>query len=101
MNFGLKDSDLNYIRQIVKNFPEIDDIVIFGSRAIGNYKPGSDIDICIKGKNISLDTVSKLKAALEDMGPLPYFVDIIDYNNIDNLELQKHIDEFGIILNSN
>lgn len=97
MKFGLTNSDLIYMRNIFQKFQEIESVIIFGSRALGNYKSGSDIDICIKGKNISFDTTSQLKAQLEEMGPLPYFIDIVDYNSIDNLELKKHIDQYGIL----
>lgn len=45
MSFGLKSSDLDYIINTIKKFPQIKKAVIFGSRAKGNFKPGSDIDI--------------------------------------------------------
>ena len=56
MNFGLTKSDLNYITKTLKQFPEIESTFIFGSRAMGNFKPASDIDLCLKGKNITIDT---------------------------------------------
>ena len=48
--FGLKDSDINAIIAILKRYPDVKEAIIFGSRAMGNYKPGSDIDIALKGK---------------------------------------------------
>ncbi|MEW4901747.1 nucleotidyltransferase domain-containing protein [Clostridium tetani] len=47
---------------------------MFGSRAKGNYKPGSDIDIAIYGENINLDILSKLNSILEEKSPMPYFL---------------------------
>jgi predicted nucleotidyltransferase len=82
---------------LIKKFPEIEKAKIFGSRAIGNYKRGSDIDIAIIGNNITFGTVLRLKNYLED-STLPYFVDILDYKSIKNQELKKHIDEKGIEL---
>ena len=70
---GLKKRDLDYIVNAIKRFSEIEKAVIFGSRAKKTYKPGSDVDIGIYGKNITFDTVSALHAVLEDEGPLPYF----------------------------
>ena len=96
MKFGLKDSDLNYILSVLEQFPEIKNVLIFGSRAIGNFKNNSDIDICIQGKNIDIDTLSSLKSELEDKGPIPYQFDIVNYKNITVAEFREHIDKFGI-----
>ncbi|BDR72870.1 hypothetical protein K144316041_15780 [Clostridium tetani] len=73
MNFGLRESDLEYIVNIISGFDEIEKAYIFGSRAKGNYKPGSDIDIAIYGENINLDILSKLNSILEEKSPMPYF----------------------------
>ena len=98
MKFGLSQSDINYIRSILIQFNEIEEVVIFGSRAMGNFKPQSDIDICLKGANISLETLSKIKALLESVGPMPYLVDIISYKDLNSEELKNHIDNYGIKL---
>ncbi|SUY66782.1 nucleotidyltransferase domain-containing protein [Clostridium tetani] len=74
MNFGLRESDLEYIVNIISGFDEIEKAYIFGSRAKGNYKPGSDIDIAIYGENINLDLLSKLNSILEEKSPMPYFL---------------------------
>ena len=50
MNFGLRPQDLTEIIEMIRQFPDIEEAVIFGSRAKGNYKKGSDVDIAIKGK---------------------------------------------------
>jgi predicted nucleotidyltransferase len=98
MNFGLKEADLNYIISIIGNFNEIEKAVIFGSRAKGNYKPGSDIDIAIYGENINFDTISALHSLLEDQGPLPYLFDIVDYTHLNHKELKDHIDRIGKLI---
>ena len=98
MKFGLNDADISYIKKVIARFSEIESVLIFGSRAMGNFKPGSDIDICLKGKHITLTTVASLKAQLEEMGPMPYQVDVVAYQLIESSELQKHIDQFGILI---
>lgn len=98
MSFGILDSDLDYIVNTIKQFKEIEKAVIFGSRAKGNYKPGSDIDIAIYGEDIDFDVLSKLHSMLEDEGPLPYFFDIIDYTHLNHKELKEHIDRVGKII---
>lgn len=47
---GLTDKDLKEITGILARFPQIKEALIFGSRALGNYKKGSDIDLVLKGE---------------------------------------------------
>ena len=93
--FGLQDADLAYICSVLGEFAEIKKAVIFGSRAKGNYKPGSDVDLAIFGDNITFTTIAKLHSRLEEEGPLPYFFDIVDYTHLDHPELKAHIDRVG------
>lgn len=96
MKFGLKEEDLNYIVTEISKFSEIKKAVIFGSRAKGNYKPGSDIDIAIFGDEVNFYVLSKLHSLLEDESPMPYFFDILDYTHTINEEIKNHIDRVGI-----
>lgn len=96
MNFGLKEHDINIIKNTIHLFKEIDDAIIFGSRAMGNYKKGSDVDIALKGKRLSGQTVASVNESLNELCPLPYFFDVIHYDSITNQRLRDHIDEYGI-----
>lgn len=98
MEFGLNQSDIDYILNIIKGFSEIDKVVIFGSRAKGNYSVGSDVDLAIYGEGVNFDTLSKLHWKLENEGPLPYFFDVVDYTHLTHEELRKHIDRRGILI---
>ena len=98
MSYGLHQADIDYIINAIKKFPEIEKAVIFGSRAKGNYKPGSDVDLAIYGKNITFDTISALHSMLEEQGPLPYFFDIIDYTHLHHKEIKEHIDRVGKVI---
>jgi len=98
MKYGLEEADLAYIVAALQQFPEIQRAYIFGSRAKGTYKPGSDIDIAIAGTDITFTTLSKLHALLEDQGPLPYFIDIVHYEEINNPDLKEHIDRDGQLI---
>lgn len=93
--FGLRQNDIDYIIEILKPFKAIKKAVIFGSRAKGNYKKASDIDIALFGDDLH-DTVLEISGKLNDEGPLPFKVDVIDYNAIDNSLLKDHIDRIGI-----
>ena len=98
MSFGLSDDDLSYIVSTIVEFDEIQHASIFGSRAKGNAKAGSDIDLAIFGENITFDTISKLHALLEDESPMPYRFDIVDYSHLSHENLKEHIDRIGVCI---
>lgn len=98
MKFGLREQDLRYIIDTIQRFPEIRQAAIFGSRAKGNYKAGSDVDIAIWGETVTFDTVSRLRGQLEEESPMPYFFDIVDYTHLNHDDLRQHIDRVGKII---
>ena len=96
MNHGLLKRDLEEIYNALRSFPEIEEAILFGSRAKGNYKPGSDIDIAIKGKMIEPSCVSGLSYMLNEESSLPYFFDIIHFEQITERALIEHIERVGL-----
>jgi len=66
--------------------------VVFGSRAKGNWRENSDIDIAVFGEGVN---VGSLVAQLDEL-PMPYKFDIVDYNSINSCALREHIDRVGI-----
>ena len=96
--FGLLEKDIKYIIDTLSKFPEIEKGIIFGSRAIGNYKKGSDIDLALIGKNITNDILYDVSDYLNEVYPIPYFFDIVHYDNISNVNLKKHIDDYGKVI---
>ena len=96
MPFGLNNETLEKINKTLSKYPEIDQAVIYGSRAKGNYKPGSDIDLTIKGKDLSLTKLNKICIEIDDL-MLPYTFDLSIYHQIDNTDLIEHINRVGKI----
>jgi uncharacterized protein len=96
MNYGLRDEDLSYIREQLKQHQEIDKAVIFGSRAMNTYRAGSDVDLAIFGEGVNFTTISELKGVLEDQSPMPYLFDIVDATHLKHKELEDHIKRVGI-----
>ena len=94
--FGLYEKSFSYLLESLKSIQEIERAAIFGSRAMGNYKNSSDIDLAIFGSLVNRQTVSTLSQKLNDELPIPYFVDIVDYNNLESVELKEHIDLVGV-----
>jgi len=95
--FGLSDRDLALMLEELKKFSQIEEALIFGSRAMGNFKKGSDIDLVLKGA-FGHDILAKVKYVLDEVLPLPYFFDVLHYNSISNQELRRHIDTFGKVI---
>jgi predicted nucleotidyltransferase len=109
--FGLKDEDIEVVKKaFVDNGLDLQKVFVFGSRVLGNYRNGSDVDLVYKdsnddkndegndnkdvNENIS-EKIRKTKNFLEEETLLPYKFDLLIYSEIENEELKKHIDEFG------
>ncbi|MFZ4675257.1 MAG: nucleotidyltransferase domain-containing protein [Nodosilinea sp.] len=98
--YGLSDSALEQVTEAIRQFDQIVAVVLFGSRAKGNYKPGSDIDLAVKGDRVSPRIVAQLADCLNEETPLPYFFDVVHYETLDNQALVDHIDRVGIVIYS-
>lgn len=98
MKYGLKDDELKAILAYLAKHCEVEQAVLFGSRAIGTYKKASDIDIALKGKGVTPFTAAALKSELEDETVIPYFFDFVSYPQLTHENFIKHIDELGIVI---
>ena len=92
--YGLKEDELTTIREILKKY-NVKKAILYGSRAMGTYKNGSDIDIVIFGNDLN-STISYIYDELEEN--LPYFIDIEIFENITNQKLKNHIAQVGKVL---
>jgi len=92
--FGLRENIIKQINSVFEEFPQIDEVFIYGSRAKGNYKPGSDIDLTLKGENINHDLLNSISLKLDELY-LPYIFDISNFRAIDNKDLIEHINRVG------
>lgn len=97
MKYGLSDRDITHINEAIQEFPEIEEVILFGSRAKGNYKKGSDVDLAIKGDRITYEITARFADCLNEEKPLPYFFDVVHYAAIAEPMLKAHIDRVGII----
>ncbi len=93
--FGIYEKSYELLIGAIKDIPEIEKAIIFGSRAMGNYKQGSDIDIAIIGTMFNDEMLKRLHGKLNEQLPIPYFIDIVNYNSIQIKELKEHIDKEG------
>jgi len=96
--FGLRQEDIQEIYQIISEFPEVTKVLVFGSRAMGNFRPGSDVDLAISGVNLSFKTTQKIKGILNEDTLMPYHFDVVNMGEIENKNLLEHILRVGIPL---
>ena len=95
MKFGLDSEVIAGIQSIFQKHAAIEKAILYGSRAKGNYREGSDIDITLIGEDISSsNTLYPVLDELDDL-LLPYTFDISIFNKIDNPELIDHINRVG------
>lgn len=79
---------------MLARYEQVEEVVIYGSRAKGNYKPGSDIDLTLKGRGLDLKILNKISLDLDDL-LLPYTFDLSIFSHIVNPEFLDHIERVG------
>lgn len=97
MNHGLPEATLARIQKTLKQFPFVDKAVLYGSRAMGTYREGSDIDLSLYGKALTLAQLVAIETAIDEL-LLPYQVDLSLHSQISNADLVSHIDRVGKII---
>ena len=94
MKFGLSDKVIDEINGVFRKHSEVEKVLIFGSRAKGNYRPGSDIDLAVIGSGLDFRQLFKISCEIDDL-ELLYGVDLIDYQAKKNTPIGEHIDRVG------
>lgn len=95
MKFGLPQKNYDAINRVFAKYPEIDEVLIYGSRAKGTHKPGSDIDLTLIGKALTLSDLLKIENELDDL-MLPYFIDLSLFYSITDPGFLQHIKRVGL-----
>lgn len=96
MKHGLKDQTIAQINAVFASHPEIEQVILYGSRAKGNYKSGSDIDLALKGRKLNSRVIDRINFELDGLF-LPYCFDISNFSHINNADLIDHINHIGVI----
>ncbi len=94
MEFGLSDTEINKINQVFSSFPEIEKVIVYGSRAKGNFRAGSDIDMTLTGKDLNLHLINEVNGKLDDL-LMPYTFDLSILKQIKNQDVTEHIHRTG------
>mgnify|MGYP003611257795 CR=1 FL=1 len=99
-NAGLSKDIFDKMNTVFKNYKAIESVLLYGSRAMGNFKPASDIDISIVGEDIDLNLQNIIEFALDDL-MVPYKFDVSIYNKITNPTFIDHINRVGVEIYKN
>ncbi|MGJ3502327.1 putative nucleotidyltransferase [Piscirickettsia salmonis] len=95
MNHGLPERTVKTLQGIFKAHPVVEKVILFGSRAKGNFKEYSDIDLALVGK-VDYSLANKVKSEIEE-SDIPYEVDVCAYAEVDNSAFKKAIDDIGLV----
>lgn len=95
MKYGLPENAVDQINGVLAQFPEVTRAVLYGSRAKGNHKPGSDIDLTLYG-DISWELCASIADALDEL-LLPYTIDLSVFVLLNHPELEAHIQRVGLV----
>ena len=94
MSFGLPEKLINAFNETFASYSEIEKVIIYGSRAKGNFRNGSDIDLTLVGENITEDIKSKVWLDLDELNS-PYLIDISILHSLKSESLLEHIQRIG------
>ncbi|ACM59878.1 putative nucleotidyltransferase [Caldicellulosiruptor bescii] len=95
--FGIEEEILDKIIEIFKKYKQVKKACIFGSRARGDYRRGSDIDICIWLEEESENPIYKIQNELEEVNTILLF-DVVAFNSITKESLKESIIKEGVII---
>jgi len=95
--FGLKEQTIEKIRSVFACYPQVEKAVLYGSRAKGNFKRGSDIDLTLfGGEDLTMDVLYRIMSEADDL-LLPYTIDLSIFHQISDPDVIDHIRRVGVV----
>jgi predicted nucleotidyltransferase len=93
--FGLPLHAVEKICSVFRAWPQVERVTLYGSRAKGSYRPGSDIDLTVEGEGLALEQLLAMEGQIDEL-LLPWMVDLSLKDRIDNPALLAHIARVGV-----
>ena len=93
-NDGLTQKQRSMIASVLEACPAVKEAILFGSRAMGNYKPASDVDLFLVGEKIGMNELLQLHRGIDDL-PLPIDVDLQADTMLQSPDVRRHIRQHG------
>lgn len=97
LTFGLSAPILDSLRQVFSRFPNIDRVLIYGSRARGDFRPHSDIDMAVLAPTMTPSEFSHLWMALDDL-PILFRLDVSLHHDVADPQLKHNMLADGVTL---
>jgi len=97
LEIRISETNLEEIRDFAMKYPTIEKIVLYGSRAKGNFRPGSDLDMVLIGDELKLKDQLSFWGDLDDSYQ-PYLFDVAILSHIKNESLLDHIQRVGKVI---
>ena len=94
MDCGLAPAVIARIQEVLGRFPGVSKAVLYGSRAMGTYRAGSDIDLTLYGDELTVQQLAMIASELDDL-LLPYTIDLSLFASLGNADLREHIERVG------
>lgn len=94
LEHGLPAKTVSKCREVLVRFPAVDSAVLFGSRAKGTHRPGSDIDLALTGQDLDWRTLTRIDDALDDL-LLPYRFSLVLADERLDADVAAHIARVG------
>ncbi|MCF2494357.1 nucleotidyltransferase domain-containing protein [Dyadobacter chenhuakuii] len=98
--YGLSEKTIIAVQNVFRKYPNVEKVILYGSRAKGNFRNGSDIDLVLVGDKLTLTDQFRIETELDDL-LLPYRIDLALYHQIENEDLVGHIDRMGMVFFEN
>ena len=96
MNYGLSELTIKRIHDVFVRFSKVERAVLYGSRAKGNFKPGSDVDLTLIGKTLTTDDLLTISSELDET-LIPYTIDLSLFEKLTDSDLRDHIERIGVV----
>lgn len=93
--YGLSAGTIEAVLECFAAEPKIESVILYGSRAKGNYRPGSDVDLCLFGPELSTPTLFSVRRHLDELNT-PYKFDLSLHHQIEHEDLLEHIARVGL-----
>ena len=94
---GLPPADSAAVLKLLKQQQGVEQVLLYGSRAMGRNHSGSDVDLCLVAPSLKLEDILVLVAHLDDL-LLPWRFDLQLQHRIDHPGLLEHIQRVGVAL---
>ncbi len=97
MNHGLSPATVDRIQGVLTRYPEVEKALLYGSRAKGTHRPGSDIDLTLCGSGLNHTILTRIDNEMDDL-LLPYQIDLSLMSSLKHQALLDHIGRVGAVL---